>query len=117
MDDQNENLEAFIHAFNNGVCDVEFDNALGSDRSVIPLSARPSQASYNKPNNWKERNRIGLENVKQQLQSCIKSATDDNSFELELTHNIYGHQLMDNEEPIVWNEPIIGKYLKLKSIG
>ena len=37
MYDKNENLEAFIHAFNNGEYDDEFDNALGSDRShVIP---------------------------------------------------------------------------------
>jgi hypothetical protein len=110
MDDQNENLEAFIHAFNNdGEYDIEFDNALILDRSVIP-SARPSQASYNKPNNWRDRNRIGLEKVKKQLQSCIDSVMHDRTFDLVLSHNIYGHQMMDNEEPIVWHEPILDEY-------
>ena len=110
MDDQNENLEAFIHAFNNdGEYDDEFDNALILDRSVIP-SARPSQASYNKPNNWRDRNRIGLEKVKKQLQSCIDSVMHDRTFDLVLSHNIYGHQMMDNEEPIVWREPILDEY-------
>jgi hypothetical protein len=36
MDDQNENLEAFIHAFNNdGEYDDEFDNELGSHNAGI----------------------------------------------------------------------------------
>jgi len=111
MYDKNENL-AFIHAFNNGEYDDEFDNELGSDRSRVIPSAHTTQASYNKPDNWRERNRIGLENVIQRLKSCIDSVTRDNSFNLELTHNVNSlwDQLMDNEEPIVWHEPIVDEY-------
>jgi hypothetical protein len=46
--------------------------------------------------------------VKQQLQDCIKSATDDQTFVLELVHNPLD-RLRDNEEPIVWNEPILDR--------
>ena len=38
---------------------------------------------------------------------CIRKVTNQQSFQLKLTHNGYGHQLMDNEEPIVWHEPIL----------
>ena len=68
---------------------------------------RPTLTFYNKPENWRERNRIGLEKVKRELQSCIRKVTNQQSFQLKLTHNGYGHQLMDNEEPIDWHEPIL----------
>jgi len=42
--------------------------------------------------------------------ACIDSVKNDTSFNLKLTHNGYGHQLMDNEEPIVWHEPILDEY-------
>jgi hypothetical protein len=106
---EDEIVESFIRNFHNGNYDVELDDKLSSDRSAI-VPARPTQASYNKHLNWVERNRIGLENVIQHLQTCIDLVTHDNSFNLELTHNVYGHQLMDNEEPIVWNEPILDEY-------
>jgi hypothetical protein len=32
-------------------------------------NTRPMQAFYNKPDNWRERNQIGLEKVKKQLQN------------------------------------------------
>jgi hypothetical protein len=53
-----------------------------------------------------------LEEVIQRLQSCIDSVTRDNSFNLELTHNVNSlwDQLMDNEGPIVWHEPILDEY-------
>jgi hypothetical protein len=47
----------FIRTFHIGDYDTEFDDALRSDRSVT-LPARPTQASYNKPDNWVERNQI-----------------------------------------------------------
>jgi hypothetical protein len=43
-----EIVEKFVRNFSNGDYDAEFDDALGLDRSV-PLSAHPTQASYNKP--------------------------------------------------------------------
>jgi hypothetical protein len=101
----NEIVDKFTRTFHNGDYDAEFDDALSYDRSVtIPNQA--TQAAYNKPDNWRERNRIGLEKVKRQLQTCIDSVTRGNSFDLILTHNIYE----DQEEPIVWHEPILDRY-------
>jgi hypothetical protein len=102
-------MDKFILTFTTGDYDNEFDDELSTDRGVT-LPVRPTQASYNKPDNWRERNRIGLENVKAQLQNCITSATDDQSFELELTHNRIGDQLEDNEEPIVWHDSVLDEY-------
>ena len=65
-------VEKFIRTFDIGNYDIEFDNALSYDR-YVPSSVRPTQASYIKPENWVERNRIGLEKVKEQLQFCINS--------------------------------------------
>ena len=107
---EDEIVDKFIRTFHNGDYDQEFDDALSSDRSAVVPNTRPTQASYNKLDNWVERNRIGLEKVKEQLQDCINNVTRYNSFNLELRHNSYGHQLMDNEEPIVWHEPILDEY-------
>jgi hypothetical protein len=87
-------VEKFIRTFDIGNYDIEFDNALSYDRYV------PSS------------DRIGLEKVKEQLQSCIDSVSHGTilSFNLDLAHNSSGIQLMDNEEPIVWNEPILDEY-------
>jgi hypothetical protein len=101
--------DKFILTFTNGNYDTEFDNELSTDRGII-VSARPMQVSYNKPDDWRERNRIGLERVKEQLQNCITSATDDQSFNLHLIHNTNRDQLMDNEEPIVWHESVLDEY-------
>jgi Ran GTPase-activating protein (RanGAP) involved in mRNA processing and transport len=106
---KDEKDKFFIRNFHNGNYDVEFDDKLSSDRGII-IAARPTQASYNKPDNWVERNHIGLEEVIQQLLTCIDWVKRDLSVQLKLTHNVYGHQLMDNEEPIVWNEPILDEY-------
>jgi hypothetical protein len=106
---KDETVEKFIRTFHNGDYDAEFDDKLSYDRGVR-MPARPTQASYNKPDNWIERNRIGLEKVKEQLEDCIDSVTRGNSFNLMLTHNIYEGQLMDNEEPIVWHEPDLDEY-------
>jgi hypothetical protein len=57
-----------------------------------------------------ERNRIGLEKVKEQLQTCIYLVSPVNSFKLNLTHNGPRDQLLNNEEPIVWHEPILDEY-------
>jgi len=89
-------VETFILTFHNGDYDIEFDDALSYDRSVT-LMVRPTQTFYNKPENWRERNCIGLEKIKRELQSCIHKVTNQQSFLLKLTHIGYGHQLMDNE--------------------
>jgi hypothetical protein len=107
--DEDEILEAFLHTFHKGDYDKEFDDALCLDRSLLP-PAQSTQASYHKPDNWGERNRIGLEEVQRQLRSCIGSVSLFNSLELKLSHNGYGDQLMDNEEPIVWHESILEHY-------
>jgi hypothetical protein len=81
----------FIRTVSNGYYNQEFDDALSSDRSISTLTnwangARPTQASYNKPDNWIDRNRIGLEKVKEQIQNCIDSVSHDQSVDLMLTH-------------------------------
>jgi hypothetical protein len=104
-------METFVRTFHNGDYDIEFDEALTFDRGLIEIlpSMMPPQASYNKPDNWRERNRIGLDRVKRQLQECIANVRKS-KLDLFLTHNIYGHQLIDNEEPIVWHETILDEY-------
>jgi hypothetical protein len=99
-------VEKFIRTFHKGYYDAEFDDALKLDQNVIPRFS-PTQESYNKPDNWIERNRIGLERVKEQLQNFIDLVSHEQSVDLMLTHNIYEGQLIDNEEPIVWHEPIL----------
>jgi hypothetical protein len=103
------NMEIFIRTFHNGNYDIEFEAAHSFDRCVT-LQVWPTQASYNKPDNWRQRNRIGLEGVREQLQTCIDSVKHGASLNLELKHNTYWHQLMDNEYPIVWHEPILDQY-------
>ena len=99
-------VEKFIRTFHKGYYDAEFDNALRLDRNVIP-PARPTQASYNKPDNWIERNRIGLEKVKRQLQNLVGSVTLCENFRLILRQNSQRDQLVDTEEQIVWHEPVL----------
>ena len=107
---EDETAQIFIRTFHNGDYDTKIEDVLSSDRTLHLQNTRPTHASYIEPANWVERNHIGLEKVIQQLLTCIDSVTRDNSFYLELTHNVYGHQLMDNEEPIVWHEPILDEY-------
>ena len=66
-----EIVHNFTRTFYNGEYDQEFDNALSSDRAVPLSNTRPMQAFYNKPDNWRERNQIGLEKVKKQLQNTF----------------------------------------------
>jgi hypothetical protein len=58
--------------FHKGYYDTELDDKLSLDRGETSV-AHSTQASYIKPDNWQERNRIGLELVKEQLQTCIDS--------------------------------------------
>ena len=102
-----ENVDKFILTFHHGDYDIEIDDALSLDRAVT-LPAMPTQASYIKPDNWREMNRIGLEKVKQQLEPRIHSVT--HNLMLKLTHNDELEQLRDNEAPIVWHEPILDEY-------
>jgi hypothetical protein len=103
---KDETVETFIRTFHNGDYDIEFDNALSSDRSET-LPVRPTQASYHKPDNWQDRNRIGLERIKGQLQGLFNEVSQDKHCWISLIH---GPQLIDNEEPIVWHEPILDEY-------
>jgi hypothetical protein len=48
--------------------------------------------------------------VKEQLKKCIRSVKYGEKIELKVRHNIIGHQLLDNEEPIVWHEPNLDEY-------
>ena len=75
VEDEN-NVEEFLRTFHNGEYDAEFDNALCLDRAGPLSNTRPTQASYNKPDNWRERNRIGLEKVKRQLQVAFTRCQD-----------------------------------------
>jgi len=106
-----DNVEKFIRNVYNDGYDIDFDIALCFDRNVT-LPGRPNQALYNKPENWRQRNRIGLEKVKRQLLTCIDSMTHNAHFNLDLNHISIGQnqQFMNNEEPIVWHEPIVDRY-------
>jgi hypothetical protein len=103
-------VERFIRTFHNGDYDAEFDNSLTFDRDAYQIAYQITVRStqYNKPNNWRERNRIGLEKLKERLQTCIDSVSLGTSFHLDMRH-IGG----DNEEPIVWHEPILDEYWDL----
>jgi len=69
---EDEIVDKFIRTFSNGDYDTEFDNALCVDRRPTAATrTQPTQAAYNKPDNWVERNRIGLTKAKQQLQAYI----------------------------------------------
>ena len=104
-----EIVEKFICSFSNGDYDIEFDNALRLDRHV-PSSFRPTQALYIKPDNWRERNRLGLERVKERLQTCI-NVSRGKRFKLYLAHNNgWDYEIEDNEAPIVWHEAILDEY-------
>ena len=48
--------------------------------------------------------------VIQQLQACIELAHHSQRFNLYLTHNVSDQQLVDDEEQIVWHEPILDEY-------
>jgi hypothetical protein len=99
----------FIRTFHTGNYDNTFNEALSSDRSVI-FTTRATQASYNMPDNWRERNRIGLEKVKRQIQSCIYSVSGhDKNLDLHLIHNDVDEYIIGNDEPIVWHEPILDR--------
>jgi hypothetical protein len=100
-DDEVEVVEKFIRTFHKGDYDA-FVNALSSNRA-LPPTLMPTQASYIKPDNWRERNRDGLDGVKEQLQDCIRSAMRDKRFDLCLNHN-------DGDHPIVWHESILDQF-------
>jgi hypothetical protein len=106
-------MDKFFFTFSNGDYDAEFDNALSSDRRRF-FPVRRSQASYIKPENWRERNRDGLEKVKRQLQNSVDSVSHDHdqNYYVHLTYNspyIWGH-LRDNDEQIVWHELVLNEY-------
>ena len=108
-----KNMETFIRSFHNGDYDIEFDNALrlDMDRYGRHQFGPPTQASYNKPDNWIERNQLGLERVKGWLQTCINLVSRGKRFKLYLAHNNgWDYEIEDNEAPIVWHEAILDEY-------
>jgi hypothetical protein len=117
-DDDDDEEEKFIRTFHIGDNDAEIDDKLIHDRAVTLRPVHPRQASYHKPDDWRQRNRIGLEEVKEQLEYCIDSMLHEtSSFNLQLTHND-NEPIMENEEPIVWHEPILDEYWnQLERIG
>jgi hypothetical protein len=63
-DDDNV-LEEFILTFYNSNYDSELDDAISFNR--VQIDTRPTQVAYhNKTDKWRERNRIGLTNLKRQ---------------------------------------------------
>jgi hypothetical protein len=100
-----EIVDKFMLSFSNGDYDTEIDNKLSSDRNLIVPDVRPTQASYNKPDNWRERNQRGVEKVKGWLQDCVECVENGPSFGLYFYHNSGEWEpLRDNEEPIVWHD-------------
>ena len=95
---EDEIVDKFIRTFSNGDYDLEFENTLCADRGAVLPNTQPTQASYNKPENWVHRNRIGLEKVKRQLLTCIDSMTNDAHLNLDLNHISTGQnqQFMNN---------------------
>jgi hypothetical protein len=83
-----EIVNDFIGTFHNGDYDADLDDALSWDRSILQPPTRATQASYNKPGDWRERNQIGLERLKEKLQNLTDSVSHDQSFQLKLTHNV-----------------------------
>ena len=51
---EEEIVDKFVLTFSNGDYDDEFDHSLSLNNSLT-FPARPSQALYNKPDNWVER--------------------------------------------------------------
>jgi hypothetical protein len=99
---KDEIVDSFIRNFHNSEYDVELDDTLSSDRGII-LPAWPTQASYNKPDNWRERNEFGLQLTMEAVENWICGLECDTSFNLCLTHYVDG----DDQEPIVWYKPIL----------
>jgi hypothetical protein len=99
-------VEKFIRTFSYGDYDAEIDYKLSCDRSAI-LPARPKQVSYNKPDNWRERNQDGLEKMK----SWLQEATDEVEVR-DQSWGLYCHwvQRTENDAPIVWHESILDDY-------
>jgi hypothetical protein len=104
-----EIVDEFILTFSNGGYDAEFNEALDLDRiESVPLPNQPTQVSYNKPDNWVERNQTGLTKVRKQLLTYIDKVLLGTRFKLELTPNDDWYP--PNEESIVWHEPILDRY-------
>jgi hypothetical protein len=99
-------VDIFIRSFHNGNYDVEFDNKLSADRGAI-LPARATQASYNMPDNWVERNQLGLKKMKLWLQDAT-----DNVEAMDQSWGLYCHweQRTEIDAPIVWHESILDDY-------
>jgi hypothetical protein len=105
-----EIVDEFILTFSNGDYDAEFNEALNLDRiESVPLPNQTTQASYNKPDNWVERNQTGLTKVRKQLLTYIDKVLLGTRFKLELTLTDDDWDL-PIEESIVWHEPILNRY-------
>ena len=101
---KDEIVDKFIRNFHNGNYDVELDDKLSSDRGTI-IAAYSTQASYDNDDNWQERNEIGLEFI---METRMPYWIDELGWGgcLCLQHEPNNN----NEEPIVWHEPILDEY-------
>ena len=101
---KDEIVDKFIRNFHNGDYDVELDDKLSSDRGAI-IAAYSTQASYDNDDNWQERNEIGLEFI---METRMPYWIDELGWGgcLCLQHEPNNN----NEEPIVWHEPILDEY-------
>ena len=97
---KDEIVDKFIHNFHNGDYDVELD-----DRGTI-IAAYSTQASYDNDDNWQERNEIGLAFI---METRMPYWIEELGWggRLCLQHD---HLDVNNEEPIVWHEPILDEY-------
>jgi len=106
---KSEKLKQFMLSFCKGYYDDDIEEALGrSADHRLPTTIHAECIDlYRKPADWMERNAIGLENVKAQLQEHTRSAEDGGEFNLYLNHNLTSRI---EEEPVVWHDPSIAPY-------
>ena len=102
-----EEMRKFICTFTRGNYEDKIENALGrgADR-LLSTTANAVIGLYNKPADWMERNAVGLENLKEQLQQCIRMAEDGKSFSIVLEQM----QRYQSDAPVVWHDPSINPY-------
>ena len=108
-----EEMKKLMLTFCKGNYDGEIESALGENP---PRTAtHPGGFDlYNKPADWMERNAIGLENVKLQLQERTRYGEGRDGtrlplhFNLEFSHNV--QHAIEGGEPIVWHDPSIDQY-------
>ena len=97
-----EELKQFMLTFSKDNYDNDIEDALSAYHSRIATTDEVIDL-YNKPPDWMERNAIGLENLKKQLEKHTGSAMEGKQY-LFFDHGD------DHEEPVVWHDPSINPY-------